>query len=96
MFSRTQNYPVLVYGVDLLGGEARQFLVTDDKMESSEYSYSVQLKKFFFCMSENISCGLKITSPQDTVCDFLRRESAGPLGVKIEGLAMTVAGSLLV
>lgn len=47
-------------------------------------------------MSENISCGLKITSPQDTVCDFLRRESAGLLGVKIEGLAMTVAGSLLV
>ena len=42
MFSRTQNYPALVYiQVDWLVGEDRQSAV-DNKMESSEYSYSVQ------------------------------------------------------
>lgn len=45
MFSRTGNCPVLVYiRINWLVDEDRQPVVADDKMESSEYSYSGQLK----------------------------------------------------
>lgn len=74
MFSRIQNYPVWVYVVvHWLGGEDRQSVVTDDKMESSEYSYSVQLKKKLFSLYEwkyfwwplgNLSPGYSLWLPE--------------------------------